>query len=753
MPCTLCPRGWRDPVPCPECDCPIKPLPPTPAPACGSELFLPCSGCTAGCPYYERAVDTAQARHSRVWWDGLPYDEAWGPLASESEEQPDIYDGLNPQQWDAVEHLDGPCLLTAGAGSGKTRTLTARVAYLSQHHGVHPAMILAVTFTRKAAQELAGRVGEALGQEQAKFLTCSTFHSLALKICRENPEAAGRKRGFSVWDDKTMSSQIRRLWKEEVAASSDEDREKLKRLRADTDTILSLLYACKDRGLDPKSDPQMREALTAMDGPCLEVVLAYEELKATCNALDFADLIWAAVLAMEGDTWTHQRVASKWKYVMVDEYQDSSRIQERFVRRIAESHQNLMVVGDDDQSIYQWRGAEPENLICFDEQWEGTKVVHLGQNYRSTQSIVRFAGAVIKNNKRRRKKEIWSEGEMGTSVVVETSYDEWAEARTVIRAIKQAIADGAPPESCAILARTRRQISRIQVSAAELDLPMVAVGVVDWWQRADVRLVLSWLKVLINGRDLDAGSYCLSHWAGIGPKSVMTWRTIASDLSDHIFERPFSIMQSSRGFGLKTKRGQRLQGFASLYTKLRSHLQRGLPLSQLVHAIYTDSGLQDDIDADRESTGRTAEDAEYRQSVRGMLESLADEIREEGADGIEELLDRIALNSKIRDRDVEACTVSTIHSAKGLEWDRVWVLGCVYGSLPLSQVDGKGSVVRLGPEELESERRLFYVAATRAKTHLCLSVPMRLVRPGSEPVHTSITPFIPEGLDSDSEPL
>jgi DNA helicase-2/ATP-dependent DNA helicase PcrA len=753
MPCTLCPNGYRDPLPCPQCDCGIRSIPPDPAPPCGGESFVPCMRCTEGCPYYERACDLANARYSRRWWDGQDYDNPWGDPPGEEPEVNDIFDGLNDQQWQAVEHLDGPCLLTAGAGSGKTRTLTARVVYLKQYHGVHPAMVLCVTFTRKAAQELQGRAAEALGQEDAKHLTCSTFHSLALKICRENPEAIGRERGFSVWDDKTMTSQIRRLWKEEVAAQPPEERDKLKRLRADTDAMLGALYASKDRGLDPKTDEQLKQVLDGMDGPCWAVVMAYEDLKATCNALDFADLIWAATLGMERDSWTRKRVQSKWRYVMVDEYQDSSLIQARFVRMLAEEHQNLMVVGDDDQSIYQWRGAEPENLIQFDKRWPGTTVVHLGQNYRSTQRIVNFAASVIENNVRRREKKIWSEGEAGVQIVVDSCFDEWVEARRVVKGILSAIEDGAEPSDCAVLARTRRQISRIQVVAAELDLPMVAVGVIDWWQRADVRLVLSWLKLLLNGGDLDAGAYVMSSWPGVGPKTVQSWRKTALNYDGHCFQRPMMVLQGSPGFSATSKRGKCLRGLTDLYGKLRGFMGRGLPLSQLIGAIYDDGGIQADIDADRDETGSTAADSVFRDSVREMLMTVAEEIREEGEEGVEELLDRIALNSKIRDRETDAATVSTIHSSKGLEWDRVWVLGCVYGALPLSRVDSRGTVERLDSESLESERRLFYVAATRAKRHLHLSVPMRLVRPGSEPIHTSLSPFVSEGLESDREIL
>ena len=606
---------------------------------------------------------------------------------------------LNPQQLKAVQHAEGPALVVAGAGSGKTKTLVARVVELLDRRAL-PNEILCVTFTRKAATEMRSRVAEEVG-ESAKHLTISTFHSLCLNMARDRPTLVGREEGFTVWDDKTSSREMRRILREATTTKSS----------LTVTDLTSLLSTSKQKHFRDGCEKAWQKA-PALARECLQ---EYEDLKKAANALDFDDLLYLVSRGLDRYPDIAQTYQDKWRWCMVDEYQDTNAVQEHILAVITASHRNLMVVGDEDQAIYAFRGAEVDHILTFTERYPDAQVIELGQNYRSSNSVVGAAGRLIANNQLRRPKRIWSEAEDGWDVEYPAFRDSFHEADYIARTIKASIEAGYAPEEHAILVRMRRQFHPLQVALTQQEVPYETVGAIDFWQRSDVKVILSWLRVTLNRFDLASASEVFSRWPRIGAKTVSDWREIATGNSDGVLSA-MGFLHGKSGCGLHTLRGKSIQRFCQVRDELLDRVRDVHSIRELVEWLYVSIGLDEEIALAKESSvKKEAEEAQKRIELRHtFLEMCSEERPKNGFDGLTEFLDT-SLNNRGAEEKGKCVVLSTIHGSKGLEWDHVWVVGMVEGILPGNP---QGDPTE---KEIEEERRLAYVAVTRARKRLVLS--------------------------------
>jgi DNA helicase-2/ATP-dependent DNA helicase PcrA len=677
-------------------------------------------GCTEGCVYHERFLAHQHAQRTGAWADGSPfanptYHDPWEDdfdwSSGENQEAPIR---LNPAQQQVADHVDGPLLVVAGAGSGKTRAITMRIGNLVNDHHIPPNEILAVTFTRKAATEMRERVGMALG-ERAKKITISTFHSLALGICRNEAQRLYRTAGFSVWDDKQMEQEMRRILRAEGEHWSAE--KKAGRPGCDLPTASSVLGAIGNRKL-AHGDLFGREWLSNMEGEVYQrfgaVTREYEELKRAANAFDYDDLIYQACRLLD-DPHIRTEYHARWHYVMVDEYQDTNDLQERFLRGLVGEHNNLVAVGDEDQAIYGWRGANVEHILTFTDRYPTAQIVELGQNYRSTPQIVQAAAYVVANNKIRRPKKLWTDNETGWEIEYPICENQALEATHIARSILASIEAGYTPSEHAVLVRTRRQLISVQQALTDHKVEHQTVGYIDLWQRSDIKLILSWLKVALNPKDITAGALAFSHWPRIGAKTVATWRDKSVDWKG-VFDA-MHLLHAEPGCSQKTKKGIEIARFQHTWRSFIERVRRHASIQELVLWLYEHTGLDQSIKEGSEKTGRIAEEAESRRQLRDVFVSGCPD-EPAGPRGIQSWLDAVMMHAK-RDPEIEQVTLTTIHSAKGLEWDHVWVAGCVEGLLPHGSLTG--GQAKLDAAQVEEERRLAYVAFTRARKRLVLS--------------------------------
>ncbi len=745
-----CKNGWLSGRPCHDCDCGAESIPPAPAPLrCAGDTMLPCSGCQIGCPWY---ASREEQREELAEWNACHPEEGLEPW-SEEEPEPEPQPAtilLDPYQQAAVEHERGPALCTAGAGSGKTRVLTERIARLCYRGLARPDQILGVTFSRKAAGELRERVALRLGHDAAKKIGLSTFHALGLSLCREFAHKIGRSKGLTVWDDRSAKGEMAQAWSEIVQTQPEEAQASLGK-RYKRPPVRALFKHLSKIKCEPVP---VEEGMASMMSDNSEdrflfmsTLLQYEESKKTCNALDYDDLIWATARLLLHDAEARAEVQSRWAFVLVDEYQDTSRVQALMMQQIAGEHRNIFVVGDDDQAIYRWRGAEPTNLLDFESDWPGAQVYPLGLNYRSTPNIVEWAASSIAVNVERRGKKIWSESERGAEVEVASGYDARAEADRAIAWLKRVLdEDGKEPRDGAVLVRTRRQLLTVQAAAARAQVPNVLVGALSWHQRADARLVLAWMRYLVNPKDLEAGATVLRNWPGVGTKTVSLWRAEASVHAGPCLGAP--LVKASQEARQRASR----EALARLTETLLmvDGVGRGGGLLDLITLLYDRAGINDAIKAQVESADPAdALDVAAREEVRETFTELSMRYAEVGLFSVRAFLDDVAtMAHQEREQDAQGgrITISTIHASKGLEWHAVVVAGSAEGTLPFARsaaqaeddddVDGSGHI--------EDERRLYYVACTRAKQRLLLTHPLTLPIPGKPPVAISPSRFLAE---------
>ena len=676
-------------------------------------------------------VDSARRMdpdYIREWWDrfyreesicseiGVPMpDPPWNapgwPIDEAQDPEPVAGTGMDPDQSRVVMHPGGPALVMAGAGSGKTRTIVARVVHLLQT-GTQPGSILCLTFTKKAAREMKQRIEKEAG-EIAKKITVSTFHALALDLIRTYPAACNRTANFSVWDDEVQAHEIKSIVKGHPNADPRDGTDKAMEWTSASD-LSNLLDTLRENG-ETIPGKRFYQLLGGLHEQAWEVAMAYQELKETCNALDFADLVWIVTLQLLGPDSPHRaNLQARWSQVIVDEYQDTNHIQELFLARLVEHHQNLMVVGDEDQAIYAFRGSDVGFIRTFPNRYAGCVTYLLGRNYRSTPNVVDAANALISQNKKRHYKRVWSEAEEGRAIAVGRWFHPNQEAQAVATEIGQARQEGWSDDELAVLVRTRRQFLPIQAELQRRKIPYHTVGDLPWYARADAKILLAWMRAVINPRDLDAGAATLKSWDGLGNGTVEHWKKTMASLSEPMFSR-LRFLHGKPGLGQHTKRGQRLMEFAAAWERWdRETVDSEESLRDRVQGLLQTLGIvQQIVSAKLSQKPAEVEEANRREIfLQTLLSILPDEPESGRWSGIRTWMDELFTNAVVEEKQEGVC-LSTIHGSKGLEWGCVWLPGWCSSVFPSERANS--------PAALEEERRLAYVAVTRAKHRLSVS--------------------------------
>lgn len=608
-----------------------------------------------------------------------------------------IYDTLNEQQKEAVFCTEGPLLLLAGAGSGKTRVLTHRIAYLIQECGVNPYHILAITFTNKAAAEMRERVDDLVGYG-AEHIWVSTFHSACVRILRRHIDLIGYDRNFTIYDTDDTKQVIRDV---------------IKRLQLDKKQypergLLNEISKAKDELITP-SEYEMKAAGKFREMQVAKVYAEYQKQLHANNALDFDDLLFKTVELFQFHPDILEQYQQRFQYIMVDEYQDTNTVQFQFVSMLASKHRNLCVVGDDDQSIYKFRGANIYNILNFEKVFEEAQVIKLEQNYRSTQNILDAANEVIRNNKGRKEKRLWTENEKGALIAFHQYETEYEEANEVVNEIGKLSQEGIAYSNMAILYRTNAQSRIFEEKFLLKNIPYKIVGGVNFYSRKEIKDILAYLKVIDNGQDDLAVKRIINiPKRGIGAASVAKIEEYAMlheiSFLDACFQAS-SITSLGRSIG-------KIQGFADEVKRYRKIAQNS-SIVELFHAVLEGTGYTIALQAEE------TEEAKARlENIDELLNKITAYELEAEEPSLEELLEEIALVADVDSLNEtdNKVVLMTLHSAKGLEFPYVFLAGMEDGIFPSYM-----TIISDDRDELEEERRLCYVGITRAKEKLYLS--------------------------------
>jgi superfamily I DNA/RNA helicase len=618
---------------------------------------------------------------------------------------------LNPQQRLAVETIRGPVLILAGAGTGKTRVITCRIAHMVEK-GISQGNILGVTFTNKAAREMQERVGKLIPRarrnadgEKPERPTICTFHSLCVRILRQHIEKLGYKRNFVIYDEAEQLSAIKKILSH-ISAKGE---------KTDAAAILGLLSRYKNGGARAAAFADPSVAAMAE-----HIRSRYESALRACNAVDFDDLILLTLRLFTEHPDALEACRAKYKYVMVDEYQDTNAAQFNLVHLLTKEHRNLCVVGDDDQSIYGWRGAEIANLLDMEQHFPEVKVIKLEQNYRSTTTILHAANAVIKHNVRRRGKQLWSQKGEGKKITLHAFADDEAEARTVVELIQYArLADRVPWSDQAILFRTNVQSRVLETALRQAGVRYHLIGGQSYFDRREVRDFLAYLKVFLNPDD-DVSLLRIANVPARGLSDVTMERLLAASQERKC--AVYAVMKNPAVTAtLQARTRESIEAFVEFVERTRTQLHDGQGLSLQVWAdrFLTESGYVEDL----RRSEKNVEASENR--VRNLKELVAtldggkpagQGVPATAEDRLQTFLEELALDSEReeeKETEGDAVTLITMHSCKGLEFPHVYVVGLEDGLLPHSRSKTEGT--------MDEERRLFYVAITRAMQTLTIS--------------------------------
>ncbi len=612
---------------------------------------------------------------------------------------PPVFDALNEPQADAVEHVNGPLLVFAGAGSGKTRVITYRIANLVACARVPPYRILAVTFTNKAAGEMRARLEKLLSPEIARDLWAGTFHATCAKLLRRHGEAIGLKRDFSIYDASDQKQVVTR-------ALRDLD---LDEKRYPPRTALGRIHKEKQEARGPED----MSLDNYQDEAWQKVYRRYEEQLKAANAVDFEDLILYVLRILEdGKEADQNAIRRRWDYVLVDEFQDTNATQYRLLRALTKEHQNLCVVGDDDQSIYRWRGADVRNIRGFRKDFPEAKVVKLEQNYRSSKRIVAAALGVIEPSSSREPKELWTANEDGAAIEVVAVKDERDEAAHVVNVIQAARSSGIDPKEIAVFYRVHAQSRVLEEALRAANTPYQIIGGMKFYERAEVKDALSYLRVLVNpASDVDLLRVINVPGRGIGATTIerLTQFATAQGISAHD-----AIPRAAEAPEIGGPAVKRLAAFYELLAQLRKEALCGSPHATLA-AVLERTGYTAALNHD------DSPEAEARKENLGeLLSSVGDYEAEARAAGEEPslsgYLERVSLQSDVDGlKDAPRVTLMTVHGAKGLEFELVLLTGMEEEMFPYRGMEPGGH------EEMEEERRLAYVAITRARKYLVMT--------------------------------
>ena len=589
-------------------------------------------------------------------------------------------DLLNEWQLEAVKTTDGPLLILAGAGSGKTRVLTYRVAYLVNEHNVDPYNILAITFTNKAAKEMKERILSILGPK-AFHIQISTFHALGVLIVKENYEKAGYKANFTILDSDDSLTLIKKILKN---FNLDPKIYNPKAIRNQISGAKNQLLTAKD---------YERYATTEFEQIVLKVYQAYEDRLIINNSLDFDDLLMLPIKIFRKYPEVLKHYQERFKYILIDEYQDTNEAQYTFVKMLSAKYKNICVVGDNDQSIYSFRGANYHNILNFEKDYPDCKVIMLEKNYRSTKNILNAANGIIKNNKERKDKNLWTDNDTGSKVKYHRAYDEKDEAFYVGNQIKELLNKGVKLSEIAVLYRTNAQSRNMEEVLLRENIPYRVIGSFYFYNRKEIKDLIAYLKVIYNpDDDISLLRVINVPKRGIGDKTIQNLTEVANTLNTSLFEA--------------IKSGKELL-FKETINKLKE-LSEKSSLTELVDAILEQSGLRNELVSEKtlEADIRLENLEEFKTITKNYEEN-------KGIVSLDEFLNEISLVSDVeeyRNRD-DVVTLMTIHSAKGLEFNNVFLIGLEEGIFP-------HQAAFFDSNELEEERRLCYVAVTRAKENL-----------------------------------
>ncbi len=602
---------------------------------------------------------------------------------------------LNAPQREAVLHEGGPLVVFAGAGSGKTRVITYRVANLIAAHDVAPWRILAVTFTNKAAGEMRERLAGLLGDEGGS-IRVGTFHATCARLLRRHGEASGISRDFTIYDDQDQQALVKRVLRD---LGLDDKRYGPKALAGRINRAKQEMQAPSDLDTPDTWSEVLRK-----------VYETYEARLTQANALDFGDLIYRTVRSLANDPAFADAVVGRFSHVLVDEFQDTNQAQFRLVRLLAEGHRNLCVVGDDDQSIYRWRGADRRNILDFRESFPDATLVKLEQNYRSTKRILRAANTVIARNLDREPKELWTDNAEGESVLIVRTSDERDEARLVLRGVRELRAQDRRLSDVAVFYRTHAQSRVIEESLRGANIPYRIVGGMRFYDRAEVKDLLAYLRVMANPAD----DMSLLRIINVPTRGI--GKTTVSRLLDAAAEQGQSLTSLLRDPAVLGQVGnaarKRLASFGALLDRLRDFAASGAPLGEIGAEVVNESGYGEMLKQDDSPEA----DARF-QNVQELIASMDEVQRERPDSSLADFLENVTLQTSA-DEAVggDRVTLMTVHAAKGLEFPVVMVTGLEEQVFPFKGIDPWED-----PEELEEERRLAYVAFTRARERLVLS--------------------------------
>jgi len=612
----------------------------------------------------------------------------------------DILATLNPTQREAVEAIEGPVLILAGPGSGKTRVITHRIAYLIKSCGVSPHNIMAVTFTNKAAREMRERLEQLLGQA-AEALTLGTFHAICVRILRREGKAIGLDSSFVIYDEEDQLS----LTKQALEELNLDPKQYAPR------ALHSAISAAKSRLIGPNDYAQ--RVSSYFEEIVHRVYQRYQQLLSHGRAVDFDDLLMKTVQLFQDQPQILKRYQSKYVHILVDEFQDTNIVQYMLMKHLAGKYRNLCVVGDPDQSIYSWRFADLRNILSFEKDYPEAKVVFLEQNYRSTKTILEVATDVISVNMQRKPKKLWTENEDGASIIVIESYNAEEEAQSVVNEIEKLTGqEQISLKDCAVMYRVNAQSRALEETFLRYGVPYKLVGGTRFYQRREVKDIIAYLRVIHNHQDNVSLVRIINvPVRGIGQRTLSHLQDWAKAHDSSLFEALKQVSQNvitgERKQSLPPRIIQALAGFAAVMAGLIAQ-SRELSLSGLLDKIWEHTGYRKYI--------LDKEDGEDRWENVMELKSVASEYDElDPEEALAAFLEKVSLVSDIDELDEkpDAVTLITLHQAKGLEFPAVFIVGMEEGILPHRRSFDD-------PEEMEEERRLCYVGITRAKKRLYL---------------------------------
>lgn len=611
-------------------------------------------------------------------------------------ENMDYLEGLNDKQREAVLYTEGPLLILAGAGSGKTRVVTHKIAYLIKDKGIYPSNILAISFTNKAATEMKNRVGELI-EEDVDNMWMGTFHSICVRILRRDIDKIGYNRSFTIYDRDDQITLLKECFKEKNI-----NKEIYKEA-----AVLSQISDLKDSMVDPNIfiNSNYNDFYKRTIG---ELYLMYEEKLKQYNALDFDDLIIKTVELLNENQDILSFYQKKFKYVFVDEYQDTNKVQYKLIKLLSGGYENICVVGDSDQSIYGWRGADINNILDFEKDYKGAKTILLEQNYRSSQNILDLANKVIKNNPSRWDKNLWTSNKEGNPVIYEEAVDSTEEALFVSREIDRLVGEGHRLSDFAVLYRTNAQSRSFEDIFMKKSIPYKIVGGLKFYDRKEIKDIVAYLKLIENPVDNIALKRIINvPKRGIGAATISKLEDHAMNSGDSIYGALLDVEEVA---GLSTGAKNKLKDFTDIINLLMAKKEI-MGLREFIEEVINSTSYIEELEKEN-----TIEAQTRIENIKEFLSVVIDFEMSRGESSLEDFLADISLLSDV-DKTTDTTnvvTMMTVHSAKGLEFPIVFMVGMEDGLFPTFRSFDSD-------EDMEEERRLCYVAITRAEKQLFIT--------------------------------